>query len=83
MRRKYYIPKTQWFHYDDMSLPRIQRAVEMVGGRDIKIETEYRNTNSCRLVTFRCDESRVENMRKALSKILDGNQVSIYERKDN
>jgi hypothetical protein len=76
---RYYIPKTFWHHYHDMSTPSLIRAVQMVGGKDVRLELDCR-TKSHKVVCFDCDINQdISILRKSLGAVLNNKSVSIYE----
>jgi hypothetical protein len=76
---RYYIPKTFWHHYSDMSTPSLIRAVEIVGGEDVRLELDCR-TKSHKVVSFNYDQAKdIPTLRKALSSVLNNETISIYE----
>jgi hypothetical protein len=78
---RYYIPKTSWYDYHDMSTPIVMRAVEMAGGKDIRLELDCR-TRYTKVVTFGCEQTQdLSQLRKALGRVLNNDSISVYEYK--
>jgi hypothetical protein len=78
--KNYYIPRTSWFSYHEMDAPRIQRAIEIAGGQNIRLIQESPNCNLSKLLAFSSpEEIDVSVTRLIISRALNNQSVSVYE----